>query len=270
MLLCFVIAIAQQYFRLSFLIPAFMFIFGYGMQSVFFRHETQKAKEALFFLLANPSERIEYKTEGKKHKKLKVIFTVIEICMTLFGFFGFMLSVSGSSVSVGKYYEQYPLNQKNGIAVDSSGNLYIGEGERDCIQVYDSKGSFQYGFRFPTGSGWFTFGIADDKIHIVTARTHVCFVFDQGELSYSEKDIDENRSEELQKTYHMTDGNVFTAGDKTYRIQSFNTVSVKDGSTGEKEKIHLNAPLWPFSVFVFWFIAAVGLVPIVFRVFLTL
>ncbi len=266
MLLSLGFAFAERNFGLHILIPGLMICFLYKLLNTPFYHEAQKARDALFCLLGGQREQIRGKTEGKKHRILTTVLTVLEICMTLFGFFGFMLSVSRSSVNVSKYYDQYPLNQKNGIAVDSSGNIYIGEGERDCIQVYDSKGSFQYGFRFPTGSGRFTFGIDGDQVHIVTARTHAYFVFDQGELSYSEKNIDENRSEQLQETYHMSDENQFTAGGNTYAIRSLNTVSVKDGATGQTEKIRLNAPLWPFSVFVFWFIAAMGLVPIVFRV----
>ncbi|MCT4594562.1 MAG: hypothetical protein N4A57_09900 [Anaeromicrobium sp.] len=191
---------------------------------------------------------------------IKRVLTFVAVCMLVFGGVGFC-SKMGSVSSCHKYYKQYPLNDKNGIAVDSEGNIYIGEGETESIQVYDSLGNFQYGFSFPTGGGgWFAFGIKEDKINIVTARTDSYFIFDKGELIYSEKEIGYNRCGELETEYHMTAENTFSTGSKTYDISSLNIVSVEDKSNGKVEKIHLDVPVWPFSAWVFWRIAAIGMI----------
>nr|HPK07597.1 hypothetical protein [Aminivibrio sp.] len=141
----------------------------------------------------------------------KTIPTIIGICMVLFGMAGFIFAAMGSAGTAGAdtYYDQHALNEKNGIAVDSSGNIYVGEGETGSIQVYDGSGGFEYGFRFPTGGGgWFSFGIdAENKIHVVTARTDSYFVFSDGELVYSEEDISNDRSDELQAEYDMSESN---------------------------------------------------------------
>jgi hypothetical protein len=199
----------------------------------------------------------------KVNPALKIVLTIVAFCLILFGWMGFMISASYSmgKSGVDKYYEQYPLNDVNGIAVDSAGDIYIGEGQTGSIQVYNSQGNFKYGFSFPTGgAGWFAFGIEHDKIHIVTARTDSYFVFSNGELVYSEKEIDYNHSEELQKKYHMTENYSFATSNKTYRILQHDTVSIKDSLSGQVEKVHLNVPFWPFSIDTFWGIGAFGMV----------
>jgi hypothetical protein len=176
---------------------------------------------------------------------------------------GFMISAAYSmgKSGIGKYYEQYPLNDINGVAADSSGNIYIGEGQTGSIQVYDNQGNFKYGFSFPTGgAGWFAFGIEQDRIHIVTARTDSYFIFYKGELVYSEKEIDYSYSQELQKKYHMTESKSFVTDDKVYRILRHDAISIKDSLSGKIENIHLNVPIWPFSIDTFWGIGAFGMV----------
>lgn len=198
----------------------------------------------------------------KRRTIIKTILTLIAICLLLFGGIGFLLSALGSMGTVGneKYYKQHPLNEKNGIAVDSHGNIYIGEGQTGSIQVYDSLGNFQYGFSFPTGGGgWFVFGIDQDEIHIVTARTDSYFVYDNGELVYSEKDIDYDYSQELQEKYHMVETNSFEVNNRIYEITTKNTIRIQDKLNNKIEKIKLAVPIWPLPVFVFWIIAAIGM-----------
>ena len=121
-------------------------------------------------------------------------------------------------------------------------------------------GNFQYGFSFPTGgSGWFVFGIEQDKIHVVTARTESYFIFDKGELVSSDKGINNDRLKELQTQYHMNHDNSYITSNKIYKISSLNTVSINDRLKEQVEKIHLNVPIWPFPTFVFWVISATGM-----------
>lgn len=192
----------------------------------------------------------------------KIVLSFVAFCLFWFGMMGFMMSAGSNmgKVEIKKLYKQHHLNEKNGIAVDSDGNIYIGEGETGSIQVYDSLGNFQYGFSFPTGgSGWFVFGIEQDKIHIVTARTESYFIFDKGELAFSEKGINNDRLKELQTQYHMNKDNSYITSNKIYKVSSLNTVSIQDKLNGQVEIIHLNVPIWPFPIFVFWWIAAAGM-----------
>ena len=192
----------------------------------------------------------------------KTCMTLLAVGLFFLGFMGFMISAmySMGQKDIEKYYKQHPLNDKRGIAVDSSGNIYIGEGQTGSIQVYDSQGNFQYGFSFPTGgAGWFDFGIEQDKIHIVTARTDSYFIFDRGELVYCEEGINYNRSKNLQAKYNMAQSNSFDIGNKVYKISSFNTVLIQDNTIGNVEKIYLNTPLWPLSFGLFWVIGVCGM-----------
>jgi len=196
--------------------------------------------------------------------KIKNVLTLIGFCMILVGGFGFMTGLfRGSMVVIENNHHQYSLNQKNGIAVDSDGNIYIGDGGTGCIQVYDSTGIFQYGFSFPTGGGGnFDFGIEQDKIHIVTARTESYFIFDKGKLVSSEKGIDYNRSKKLEKQYNMTQGTLYDISGKKYEISLFNTVRIEDKESGQVEKIHLDVPIFPLHIVVYWVIGAAGMVMI--------
>lgn len=192
----------------------------------------------------------------------KTVLTIVGFCLFLFGLMGFAMDYGTSigKTEIEKYYKQQPLNEKNGIAVDSNGNIYVGDGQTGSIQVYDNIGNFQYGFSFPTGgSGWFEFGIEQDKIHIVTARTESYFIFDRGELVYSEKGIKYDRSEKLQAQYNMKNDSSYIANNKIYKISSLNNVSINDKVSGKLENIYLNAPIWPFPIAVFWGMGAAGI-----------
>jgi hypothetical protein len=193
---------------------------------------------------------------------MRIAISFLAVMIFFFGFFGFFLgsSYSTGDYNSGKYFKQHPLNEKNGIAADSFGNIYIGETETGSIQVYDPSGRFKYGFSFPTGgSGWFAFGIEQNKVHVITARTDSYFVFSDGELIYSES-IGNDRSDQLQARYNMNEDSKFTANNKIYEISAFNTVTIRDLTTGLVEKVHINTPIWPFPVFVFWIIGFLGAV----------
>jgi hypothetical protein len=122
-------------------------------------------------------------------------------------------------------------------------------------------GNFQYGIGIPTYKpGYFGFGIEQDKIHIITARDSSYYIFDKGEFFSSEKGIDDKRMQQLEKHYPpINPTNSYVTNNKIYKILSFNTVSMDDKVNGTVEKIHLNAPTWPFSTFVFWMMAVTGM-----------
>lgn len=170
-------------------------------------------------------------------------------------------SSSAGKAKIEKYFQQHPLNEKHGIAVDSDGNIYIGEGQTGSIQVYDNIGNFQYGIAIPTFKpGYFGFGIEQDKIHIITARDSSHYIFDKGELVSYEKGIDDKRMKDLEKQYPPSNpANSYVTNNKIYKTLLFNTVSIDDKVNGTVEKIHLNSPIWPFSTFVFWIMGATGM-----------
>lgn len=202
----------------------------------------------------------------KKHNSaipmpVRVLAGVLGIVMLFFGFFGFLCSIGrGMHYQTGIFYEQKPLNDINGIAVDSTGMIYIGESESSCIQVYDPNGKFQYGFYFPTGgSGWFTFGIdSDDHIHIVTARTDSHYIFKNGELVTKEELTDYDMQTALEAEYSMTNGSRFKQGVKSYHVIPFHWLEITDIKSGSVSSLDLQSPLWPLPISDFWMIAAMG------------
>ncbi|MHC1723008.1 MAG: hypothetical protein AB9836_07400 [Aminipila sp.] len=199
---------------------------------------------------------------SKTNATLKIVLTFIAVCIFLFGWMGgFINSFNNmNNYEIVKYYDQRPLNDKNGIVVDSEKNIYIGDMETGSIQVYDSLGNFRYGFSFPTGgAGMFSFGIEQNKIYIVAGRSDSFFVFDKGDLIFSEEEVDDYHQQELEIKYNMTEDNEYYADNKIYEISAFNTVSIKDSITGEVERISLRVPFWPFSHNTFYLIMVVGI-----------
>ena len=194
-------------------------------------------------------------------KTLKIIAFIIGFVIIIFGFSGFFSSFATATTNEdGMMASSLPLNEVNGIAVDSKGQIYIGDGQSSCIQVFNNTGQFMYGFAFPTGgAGWFAFGIDDqDLIHIVTARTDSYFQYYNGERIYSES-IDYSRRKQLEKSYDMSDGNSFKSCNKEYSVSSRDQITVHDISSNERVKIILNTPLWPLSIFTYWLFGAGGI-----------
>lgn len=192
---------------------------------------------------------------------LKVILSILGIVLFFIGFFGFFMSAArGMHQQMGIFNTQKPLNDINGIAVASNGDIYIGEMQSACIQVYNQSGVFQYGFYFSTGgAGWFALGIdSDDKIHVVTARNSSHYIFKKGELVGEEKNIDYDMQIILECLYDMTDGSMFQNGEKSYRATANGWVKVTDLVNGSVSDLNLHTPKWPLSVSNYWFIAGIG------------
>jgi hypothetical protein len=265
---------SKQGFSFFDIIPAALFTFGYWMMHFGFRLEADKAKKLLRDMLGDTPYQEEDRTKRRDRKKLKksinTALKILAVPIALVGFYGFCMGVALGNDEVSKFYVQHPLNEKCGIAADSDGNIYVGESETGSIQVYNKQGVFQYGFGFPTGgSGSFAFGIDDDKIHLVTAREDSYLVFDKGVL-ISEEIIDNDRSQELQKTYNMTNGFYCTCNNADYMISTFNTVTIEDKSGNLIEKFRLKkVPIWPFPIMIYWMMAAVGSIPFFALVFKT-
>lgn len=200
---------------------------------------------------------------------IRVISGIIGVNMLFFGFFGFIRSACrGMYQQTGMFYTQKPLNEVNGLAVDSMGNVYIGESESSCIQVYDPNGVFQYGFSFPTGgAGWFAFGIDEnDQIHVVTARTDSHYTFKNGETVEYEEITDYDMQKALEAQYNMSESSTLRHGEKSYHITFLRTLEITDVKNNMVSKVNLHSPVWPFPIFDFWIIAALGGVMIFFGI----
>ncbi len=155
-------------------------------------------------------------------KKTKVIGLILGIVLFLFGFLGFFSAFATSVKTVQETFEKArPINEKNGLAVDSEGNFYVGDAQGSYIQVFDKTGKFKYGFTFETGgSGWFAFGIDENNVlHIVTARTESHLQFSNGLLIAGEKITYEQRKT-LEEKYNMSDGNYFESEQYSYYLVS--------------------------------------------------
>lgn len=195
--------------------------------------------------------------------KVKIIFTVVGVILLLFGLFGFfMMFATSSSEQTGLFDDQKPLYSIKGIAVDSKGNLYYGIDESSSIQVYDNECNFLYRISFKTGgAGYFAFYIdSDDIIHIATARANCVYSFYNGDLldireyADSEEESDTiNAYERLQKSsYFDSNGNRYDISGSGVKMYDINGVFIRNMSP--------NAPVWPFTIFMYWGIAALGMI----------
>ena len=194
-------------------------------------------------------------------KALKIIAFIIGFVMIFFGMGGFLSSFATAATDKsGMMVSSVPINQVNGIAVDSIGQIYIGDGQSSCIQVFSNTGQFMYGFAFATGgAGYFAFGIDDeDIIHIVTARTESYFQYMNGKCIDSES-IDYSRQEQLEEDYNMRRDNQYSSQDKKYFVSSRNQITIHDLSSKTEERVELDTPFWPLSIFTYWLINAVGI-----------
>lgn len=192
----------------------------------------------------------------KKTKKRKYLSTVLYSLMILFGIGGIILSFSyGTWSKISITTKIYPINRVNGIALNSNGDIYIGSLENSIIQVFDIHGEYLYGIELPINKSNFNFGFADEKLHIVASREKKHYVFDEKKLIVEETIEQEQQKDILNKLYN----NLFD--NNKYKLTSFHSVVVRDKITNQLiQKIPLNLPIWPFSIFVYFIIAAIGIV----------
>lgn len=215
--------------------------------------------------------------------KTKVLFLVIGVILVIFGSSGFLISISYKTDPIGRYNDQKPLYSVNGIVVDSKGNLYYGTDQYNSIQVYNNKGAFLYRFSLP--NAFFTFYIdSDDIIHVASARANGVLSFKDGELmnvrEYMEGENVIPEFARLQKENYYDDlGNRYyiyglaenrsldTIGTKGTKVHLSNkTVNIYDPQGTFISMVSPKAPIWPFSIWMFWGIAAVGLLIIIFLI----
>lgn len=166
-------------------------------------------------------------------------------------FMGFLLGISGSSGKSDMFWVVKPIHQINGIAVDSKGNIYVGNGESSAIQVFQADGTFLYGFFVPVGreGGHFVFGIDEwDVIHVATTRRYC--QYEQG-IEIYERQGEYEELEELKNQYNMSEGRRFHTEDVKYRLSLFHRFIITQAD-GSKEVTILQAPYWPLSGFVWW------------------
>lgn len=190
-------------------------------------------------------------------KKYKKCIFIVSIVFIIFGSFGFMLSLGGDN-NDDYFLKVKSINNVNGIAVDSIGNIYIGDLERSYIQVFNKEGNFLYGFSISAGGmrSYYSFGIDKvDVIHVVTISNY--FKFKNGELIHQEKIESKNELEEL---YDMSKSNVFKTRDKVYKFTFLKNLKIIDTQNNKIEIVKLNIPIFPLPISFFWFVAAIGMI----------
>lgn len=189
-------------------------------------------------------------------KKLKISLVILGVILFWIGFGGFFGSF--------RFYHSFEtfsrarsIPQVEGIVVDSKGNFYIGDDEKDTIQVFSATGEFLYGFFVKdSGSGLFAFGIDnEDNIHVVNAGGYS--IIKDG-LLVSEEEVKYERKEELIEQYSMDGGKVYVTNTHKYKVTFFRNIKVYDLETNDTRTIDLKVPFWPPSIAVFWFTAVIG------------
>lgn len=193
---------------------------------------------------------------------IRVIGTIIGFLLLFLGFLGFFMMLGNAMhEETGRFNDPKPLYSIRGIAIDSIGNLYYGNNDHSTIQVYSNKGSFLYRFSFPTGgAGYFAFYIDnDDVVHVATARTNKVFSFKEGdwigERTYvdgkDESDTINDFERRKKKEFFDVEGNRYIISIRTVKMYDPNGIFVR--------KVSPSAPIWPFSIFMFWGIGALGI-----------
>lgn len=191
-------------------------------------------------------------------KKLKISLVILGVILFWIGFGGFFGGFRNYH-SVEIFYKVRSIAQAGGIVIDSKGNFYIGDDERNTIQVFSESGEFLYGFTIQGGGGGvFSFGIDnEDNIHVVTARGDNYDIIKDG-LLISEEEIDEKRKQELIEQYSMDGGKVYVTKTHKYIVTFARNIKVYNLFNRDSRRIDLKIPFWPPSVAVFWLTAVIG------------
>ena len=104
---------------------------------------------------------------------------------------GLMSVAAGGALlgSTGGNTAEKSLRNAMGIAVDSSGAIYVAILGEDVVQVYDSSGEFKRLFSVDAGLGGFHLRMrAEDVLEVTTYRTRMVYRFDSaGKLLSAEK-----------------------------------------------------------------------------------
>jgi len=113
---------------------------------------------------------------------------------------------------------EMPLSRLEGVAVDSSGNVYCGTQAYGRVQKYDPDGRFLWSLRIDAGGGVFRIRVNQyDELEVVTARTGL-FYLCSSEMQLIEKyDIDvhevfEDFGAEGEKQCRGPDGSIYRVG----------------------------------------------------------
>lgn len=190
-------------------------------------------------------------------KKLKVSLVIIGIIFFWIGFGGFFLSFRFNYHSFETFSKARSIPHVDGIVIDSKGNFYIGDDEKDTIQVFSATGKFLYGFIVKdSGNGLFHFGIDnEDNIYVVTSGGYS--IIKDG-LLVLEEEVNYERIKELIELYSMEGGKVYVTKTHKYKVTFARNIKVYNLSTKDTSIIDLNIPFWPPSVAVFWLTAIIG------------
>ena len=100
--------------------------------------------------------------------KKRSLVNIAGIALVVLGFYGWL----GGFVRYPWFTSSYeiPLGDAEGIAIDSTGNLYCGSQFYHCIVKYDSAGKFISTIWIDCSGGSFCFRITGDKLEVATAR----------------------------------------------------------------------------------------------------
>ncbi len=85
------------------------------------------------------------------------------------GLFGLLAWLSSSSIITNRIAFELPNTLREGLVIDSNGNIYCGSAMYQRIQMYDSNGNFIRPFNTSIGKGrasCYTFRIVNDELHI--------------------------------------------------------------------------------------------------------
>ena len=159
-----------------------------------------------------------------------------------------------------------PVRDVNGVAVDSSGNLYVGSAGYSAIQVFDQEGHFLERICIPAYkavSGSFAWRLEDgDRLVVYTFRDYDRLEIENGQAAltahYAGRPAFEAAVEEAGLDLYDS-GRTWQGSDGTVcRIDLLGRVHVTRPGQ-ETASISLEVPYFPPPVPVCWMIAACGM-----------
>ncbi len=205
-------------------------------------------------------------------KVIKELWIIAVICSWILmiagvGLFGFGGVVSMEFVPIRTYLFpkkiQFPLGEVQGIAVDSTGRIYLAIHGYSRIQVYDRYGYFLKGWFVKTGGGHFDIWTdGNDHVHAVISRPDTHDIFDSNGQLLERKKIKSFEEYSLldERAGGLNDQDNFY---NTYFIKSptlFPRI-IKRTANGE-EFILIKDPIYYWIVespLPAWFVGALGL-----------
>lgn len=176
-------------------------------------------------------------------KKWKLFMNFFCILIAIDCLMGILSSFSNNVQEITLSYKCESVGNANRILAHN-GKIYIGDTVKGIVQVFDMDGNYNYGIYIPAKGGDFWMGVVEDGLCVYTIR---------GQERYK---INNEKEIEKDSVYYASAIEFLRTlqGDLDYNatLKLFGKVELQNIMTGEEETIQLSAPIWPFSLSIYF------------------